>query len=59
MSVEKWNGREIRFVEQDGQWWAVAADIAEALAVQNIRQNLEELTADGCVCKYTYLTHKP
>lgn len=31
MKVENWNGYEIRFVEKDGEWWAVAKDVAEAL----------------------------
>lgn len=30
--IESWNNHEIRFVEvQSGDWWAVAADVAEAL----------------------------
>ena len=31
MKLENWNGHEIRFVEKDGEWWAVLADIADAL----------------------------
>ena len=31
MKIEIWNGYEIRFVEKDGEWWAVAKDVAEAL----------------------------
>ena len=31
MKVENWNGYEIRFVEKDGEWWAVAKDVAKAL----------------------------
>jgi prophage antirepressor-like protein len=56
MKTENWNGHEIRFVEKGGAWRAVAQDIETALAIQNIRQNLEELTADGCVCK-VYIPH--
>ena len=56
MRTETWNGHTIRFVENDSQWWAVAQDIETALTIQNIRQNLEELTADGCVCK-VYIPH--
>lgn len=29
--TEEWNGHKIRFVEKDGEWWAVAKDVAEAL----------------------------
>lgn len=32
MKTELWNGHDIRFVEKDGEWWAVAADVATALS---------------------------
>lgn len=31
MRVENWNGYPIRFVELQGEWWAVASDVAKAL----------------------------
>lgn len=31
MKIENWNGYNIRFIEKDGEWWAVATDIAKAL----------------------------
>ncbi|HES0233135.1 TPA: Bro-N domain-containing protein, partial [Streptococcus pyogenes] len=31
MRTETWNGYTIRFVEYQGEWWAVLADIAKAL----------------------------
>lgn len=31
MKLENWNGYEIRFIEKDGEWWAVGIDIAKAL----------------------------
>lgn len=31
MRTETWNGYTIRFVEHNGEWWAVLADIAKAL----------------------------
>ena len=31
MKTETWNGHNIRFVEKDGEWWAVAKDVAVAL----------------------------
>jgi prophage antirepressor-like protein len=31
MKVEEWNGHAIRFVERDGEWSAVLADVANAL----------------------------
>jgi prophage antirepressor-like protein len=31
MKIETWLDHEIRFIEIDGEWWAVAKDIADAL----------------------------
>jgi BRO family, N-terminal domain. len=31
MKTENWNGYEIRFVWHEGEWWAVAKDVANAL----------------------------
>lgn len=31
IKIEKWLDHEIRFVEHEGEWWAVAKDIADAL----------------------------
>lgn len=31
MKKEIWNNHEIRFVSKDGEWWAVAKDVATAL----------------------------
>lgn len=31
MKIENWNGYKIRFLEKDGEWWAVAKDVAVAL----------------------------
>ena len=31
MKIETWLGHKIRFVEKDGEWWAVAVDVAKAL----------------------------
>ncbi|HEQ2219417.1 Bro-N domain-containing protein [Streptococcus pyogenes] len=31
MRTETWNGYTIRFIEHQGEWWAVLADIAKAL----------------------------
>ena len=32
--LEQWNGHSIRFVEHNGEWWAVVADIAKALELK-------------------------
>ena len=34
MKTENWNGHEIRFVHKNGEWWAVAADVAKALCLR-------------------------
>jgi prophage antirepressor-like protein len=45
MRVENWNGHEIRFVEKDGQWWAVAADVCKALDIKNVTDALGTMPA--------------
>jgi prophage antirepressor-like protein len=43
MKLENWNGHEIRFIEKaPGDWWAVAADVAEALGY-NLTTNMTRL----------------
>lgn len=34
MKIENWNGYNIRFVEKDGEWWAVLKDVCEALGIK-------------------------
>lgn len=34
MKTEIWNGYSIRFVEKDGEWWAVLKDVANALQLR-------------------------
>lgn len=34
MRVENWCGYEIRFVEVDGEWWAILKDICDALRLR-------------------------
>lgn len=40
MRKENWNGHEIRFVEIEGEWFAVAKDIADALEYRETRNML-------------------
>ncbi|MHB9781425.1 BRO-N domain-containing protein [Streptococcus sp. 10F2] len=42
MKTEQWNGYPIRFVDHGGEWWAVLADIASALGLnqRKIKQRL-------------------
>ncbi|VGV71469.1 phage antirepressor protein [Streptococcus pyogenes] len=32
--AETWNGYTIRFVEHQGEWWAVAKDITNAFGIK-------------------------
>lgn len=34
MKVENWCGYDIRFVEKDGEWWAILKDICDALGLR-------------------------
>lgn len=44
MKTEIWNGHEIRFVEKDGEWWAVLMDVTHALGLKtfDVRRRLQE-----------------
>lgn len=43
MRIENWNGYDIRFVELEGEWWAVLKDICDALGLRTdgVTQRLE------------------
>lgn len=34
IKVENWCGHKIRFIEQDGEWWAILKDICDALELR-------------------------
>jgi prophage antirepressor-like protein len=36
IKTENWNGNEIRFVWNNGEWWAVAVDVCNALGLNNV-----------------------
>ena len=44
MKIEHWNGYDIRFVEHNGEWWAVLADIAKTLSLttDKVKSRLED-----------------
>lgn len=44
MKIENWNGHDIRFVEKDGEWWAVLKDVCDALGLKtyHVRERLEK-----------------
>nr|WP_308743107.1 BRO family protein [uncultured Anaerocolumna sp.] len=53
IKTELWADHEIRFVEKDGEWWAVLADIAKALNLRTDKivarmdkDNLSKVTLD-------------
>lgn len=35
MRIESWCGHEIRFVEENGEWWAILKDICDALHLRS------------------------
>ena len=35
MRIENWCGHEIRFIEKDGEWWAILKDICDALKLKS------------------------
>lgn len=37
MRVENWCGYRIRFVEVDGEWWAILKDICDALGLKSFK----------------------
>jgi prophage antirepressor-like protein len=45
VKIEIWNGHKIRFVKKDGEWWAVAADVCAAMAIEKPRNALYEMEA--------------
>lgn len=39
IKIEKWCNHEIRFVEKDGEWWAVLKDVCDALGLKTKKVN--------------------
>lgn len=37
MRIENWCGYDIRFVEKDGEWWAILKDICDALDLKTFK----------------------
>ncbi|PTM59581.1 BRO-N domain-containing protein [Desmospora activa] len=46
MKTEQWSDHEIRFVEVNGEWWAVAKDVAVALGYSRSRDMVRMLRED-------------
>lgn len=51
MRTENWNGYDIRFVEKDGEWWAVAVDVCLALGLKQVTRALKACKAGVTKCK--------
>lgn len=43
MKIENWLGNEIRFVEINGEWWAVGNDVTRALGYKDYKKILSRL----------------
>ncbi|HEL1810830.1 TPA: phage repressor protein [Streptococcus suis] len=43
MKIENWNGYDIRFVDRNGDWWAVAKDVTDALGLKQVTRALNGL----------------
>lgn len=50
MKTEQWNGYPIRFVDHEGEWWAVLADIANALGLS--QRDINRRLPDEVVSKH-------
>lgn len=37
IKIENWCGYDIRFIEQDGEWWAILKDICDALHLHTFK----------------------
>ena len=46
MKVEEWNGYRIRFIEKDGEWWAILKDICDALNLKRSNDISQRLDPD-------------
>ena len=54
IKIENWNGHEIRFVWQNGEWWAVGVDICKALDLSDPQKSISRLPKDGVTnCRVT------
>ncbi|WP_414052087.1 BRO-N domain-containing protein [Macrococcus animalis] len=47
MKTEIWNGHNIRFIEVNSEWWAVAKDVTEALGYSNHNDAIKKLNKNG------------
>lgn len=43
MKIENWNGYDIRFIDKNGEWWAVAKDVTDALGLKQVSRAISTL----------------
>ncbi|KAK9680676.1 BRO family, N-terminal domain [Popillia japonica] len=43
IKTENWNGYIIRFVEKDGEWWAVAKDVTKAIGLASAKDSVRKM----------------
>jgi prophage antirepressor-like protein len=48
MRLESWNGHPIRFMDRDGEWWAVAKDLCKALDIKLTGHTFDSFPDDEC-----------
>lgn len=55
MKIEKWCGHEIRFIEIEGEWWAILKDICDALELRTakVSERLDPSMTDRVVVDVT------
>lgn len=51
IKTESWCGYDIRFVEVDGEWWAILKDICDALSSYNTNYLTSTILGDDLVKK--------
>jgi prophage antirepressor-like protein len=49
MCIEEWHGKQVRFIEKDGQWWAVAKDICAVLEHSDVSTAVRVVEPDDKV----------
>lgn len=55
MKIETWCGHEIRFVELEGEWWAILKDICDALELRTakVSERLDPSMTDRVIVDVT------
>lgn len=61
MRTENWCGHDIRFIEIDGEWWAILKDICDSLGLNtfDVSQRLESDMLERVPVEITRHSHRP